>query len=48
MHSYRVWFTDGSGVLIDAINKGDARHIVQQGIKTGKYQGKIARVEQLN
>jgi hypothetical protein len=48
MHSFRVWFTDGSGVLIDAISEAHCRRIVQQGIKTGQYYGKIAKVEKLN
>ena len=48
MHTYRVWFTDGSAVVIDATDKTHCQRIIKEGVRTGKYHGKIASIETLN
>ena len=45
--AYRVWFDDGSATLIDALGETQARCIVEAGIATGQYHGKIDRIEKL-
>ena len=47
METFRVWFRDGSMVMLDAESKDDARRIVTEGIESGQYAGSIKRIEQL-
>jgi hypothetical protein len=47
-HQFRVWFDDGSATLTNGTDEQEARQIVQAGIDSGRYQGKIASVEQLD
>ena len=45
---YRVWFRDGSAVLIDAPKPEAALHEAEQGVKDGRFHGKVARIESLS
>ena len=47
-HTFRVWFDDGSATLSNGSDEADARSIVQAGIDSGRYYGKIKSVEQLD
>ena len=48
MHTYRVWFKDGSAVVIDARDEETAKQIIERGIEDGSYYGVLASLEQLN
>uniref|UniRef100_A0A6M3KLH5 Uncharacterized protein n=1 Tax=viral metagenome TaxID=1070528 RepID=A0A6M3KLH5_9ZZZZ len=48
MHTYRVWFTNDTAVMIDALDEYDAERIITQGLKDGTYYGKVKSFEQLN
>lgn len=47
-HTFRVWFEDGSATLTNGIDEQEAREIVQAGIDSGRYRGKIQSIEQLD
>jgi len=48
MHTYRVWFTDGTAVLIDAESKEDAKRIITKRLERLELSGKVRKYEQLN
>lgn len=48
MQCYRVWFRDGSAVLIDAETLMEARRIARAKVKAGEWAGAIERVECLD
>jgi hypothetical protein len=48
MHTYRVWFTDGTAILIDAKDKAEAKAIVKKRLARLELSGKVRKYEQLN
>lgn len=49
MHTYRVWYGDGSAVLINAHTADDARQLALEQATADGYEGlSVAQVEQLN
>ncbi len=46
MKCFRVWFDDGTAILVDALTEKDARR--EAYLKAGMYGQKINRVDQLD
>ena len=48
MKCYRIWFDDDTATLLDGESEQNIRQQIEQGIKEGKYHGKIDNIECLD
>ena len=48
MKTYRIWFTDGTAILINAANKEDAKQIITKRLERLELSGKVRKYEELD
>lgn len=48
MHTFQVWFRDGSAIMLDADSREQAEELVREKKRAGLIHGAVRKIEQKN